>query len=165
MFTLLPVSHCNGSPLPLPARLFLFCLTPYFAPISLFGCSSPSSVLVRWNIGPLLMIQQSFLYLSIHLLLIVKLLSGADSRQAWFPFNSKSRTRAVQPDRLSSSPVTHTTHAALITTRGRQIGKVSGITVLTGEVEYSSIRKKEPEVKLSLKQDWHFFFQYKLSIP
>ncbi|TKS79428.1 Contactin-associated protein-like 4 [Collichthys lucidus] len=69
----------------------------------------------------------------------VKLLSGADSCQAWFPFNSKSRTRAVQPDRLSSSPVTHTTRAALITTRGRQIGMVSGITVLTGAGGWSPL--------------------------
>lgn len=69
---------------------FSFRLTLHFTHVSLFVCSCLSSVPVRWNISALLMIQQSFLYLSIHLFLIVKPLSRADSRQAWFPFNSKA---------------------------------------------------------------------------
>lgn len=84
------LSHCKGSPLPLPARPLAFSLTLHFTPVSLGACCCPSSVPVRWNICALLMTQQPFLCLSIHLFLVVKLQSRADSRQAWFPFNSKA---------------------------------------------------------------------------
>lgn len=84
------LSHCKGSPLPLPARPLAFSLTLHFTAVSLGACCCPSSVPVRWNICALLMTQQPFLYLSIHLFLVVKLQSRADSRQAWFPFNSKA---------------------------------------------------------------------------
>lgn len=75
-------------------------LLPHFSPsVSPFVCSCPSSVPVRWNIGALLMIRQSFLLLispsvpysgaAVH----SGLASSLVSLHRW------SRRRAVQPDK------------------------------------------------------------------
>lgn len=110
LFHLLPIPCCKSASSPLPARPFPFCLTLHFAPVSLGTCSCLSSVPVRWNIGALLMIQQSFLYLSIHLFLLVKLRYRVVSRQGWFPFNSEAEGElcsltASHPHLLHSLPV------------------------------------------------------------
>lgn len=86
----LPVSTATARLFLLPACPLVLHLTLHFALVSFCACRCPSSEPVRWNIGALLMIQQSFLYVSTHLFLIVKLLSAVDSRQAWFAFNSKA---------------------------------------------------------------------------
>lgn len=83
---------CTALPIHFPSHCFFYspCLSlsvPHDSPCI---CSHVSTGPVRWNIGALLMIQQSFLHVSVHLVFIVKLLSRADSRQAWFAFNSEA---------------------------------------------------------------------------
>lgn len=93
-FLLLPATCLSvTTPVHFSTCLFLSSFpldSSFYSRLSLFVCSCLSSVPVRWNIGALLMIQQPFLYLSIHLLLIVKLLSTTASCQAWSPFNIKA---------------------------------------------------------------------------
>lgn len=89
--------------------LFPFCLTPHFAPASLGAWSCLSSVPVRWNIGALLMIPRSFLYLSIHLFLPAKPLYRVVPCQGWFPLNSAAEELCSltdsHPHLLHSLPV------------------------------------------------------------
>lgn len=58
--TVLPVYFSTCLSLWRLVRPFPFRLTLHFTHVSLFVCSCLSSVPVRWNIGALLMIQQSF---------------------------------------------------------------------------------------------------------
>lgn len=125
-----------GSPPLLPVWHFPFRLTLHFTLVSL--CVFQLAP-VRWNIGALLMIQQSFLYLSIHLLLIVKLPSTAASCQAWSPFNSKAEGEPCSLTDFPCSPVTYTICTALIT-QERQIELVSGVTVPTVELDWWNIK-------------------------
>lgn len=105
LFASLPVSHCDGSPLPPPVRPFPFRLTLHFTRVSPFVRSCPflpscqveyrciindSPVLSLLIRPPVPYVQSGFA-------------SSLVSLQQW------SRRRAAQPERLSSSPVTYTT--------------------------------------------------------
>lgn len=92
--------------------------------MSISVCSCLSSVPVRWNFGALLMIQWSFLCLSIYLLLIAVLLSAVASCQAWSPFSSKAEGQLCSLSSFSLH-LLHTLLNALVT---GQIELVSGVS-------------------------------------
>lgn len=98
--------------------------------MSISVCSCLSSVPVRWNFGALLMIQWSFLCLSIYLLLIAVLLSAVASCQAWSPFSSKAEGQLCSLSSFSLH-LLHTLLNALVGFRCQSL-QVNWIQLVSG---------------------------------
>lgn len=126
--------------------------------MSISVCSCLSSVPVRWNFGALLMIQWSFLCLSIYLLLIAVLLSAVASCQAWSPFSSKAEGQLCSLSSFSLH-LLHTLLNALVT---GQIELVSGVSPyrLTGSRWYRGLSERTNLSHIScIKSLWRRIFQ------